>query len=82
MVPNRKKGEVIDLQEQSHELRSELLKENRNSKELEFVIFGDCITKYIIPENICKCDPQYAVNLSKSESQGHIRVVKSFPIKI
>ena len=60
------KGKVIDLQEQSHDLPSEHLKENRTSRELELVIFGDGITKYIIPENICKCDPQHAVNLSKS----------------
>ena len=61
-----KKGKVIDLQEQSHDLRSEHLKQNQTSKKLELVIFGDSITKYIIPENICKCDPQQAVNLSKS----------------
>ena len=61
-----KKGKFIDLQEQSHDLWSEHLRQNRISKELELVIFGDCITKYIIPENICKCDPQHAVNLSKS----------------
>ena len=35
-------------------------------RELELVIFGDSITKYIIPENICKYDPNHAVNLSKS----------------
>ena len=61
-----KKGKVIDLQEQSHDLRSEHLKENRTSRESELVIFGDGITKYIIPENICKCDQQHAANLSKS----------------
>ena len=61
-----KQGKVIDLQEQSHDLPSEHLKENRTSRELELVVFGDSITKYIIPENICKCDPQHAVNLSKS----------------
>ena len=62
----RKKGKVIDLPEQSHNVWSEPLKENQISKELELVIFGDSITKYILPENICKCDPQHAVNLSKS----------------
>ena len=41
-------------------------KENRTSRELELVTFGDSITKYIIPENICKCDLQHTVNLSKS----------------
>ena len=61
-----KKGKVIDLQEQSHDLRSEHLKENRTSKLLELVSFRDSITKYIIPENVCKCDLQHAVNLSKS----------------
>ena len=61
-----KQGKVIDLQEQSHDLPSEHLKKKRTSRELELVIFGDSITKYIIPENICKGDPQHAVNLSKS----------------
>ena len=41
-----KKGKVIDLQEQS-----EHLKENQTSKELDLVIFGDSIMKFIIPEN-------------------------------
>ena len=58
-----KKWKVIDLQEQSDDLGSEHLNENRTLKELELVVFGDSITKYVIPENICKCDPQYAVNL-------------------
>ena len=65
-----KKGKVIDLQEQSHDLRSEHLKVNRTSRELELVIFGATITKYIIPENICKCDPQHAVNLLKSGAKS------------
>ena len=66
MYQVEKKGKVIDLQEQSHDRRSEPPKENQTSKELELVIFGDSITKYFIPENICKCDPQHAVSLSKS----------------
>ena len=69
MVPSREKGKVIDFQEQSHDLSSEHLKENQTSRELELVIFGDSITKYIIPENICKCDPQHAVNHLKSDAK-------------
>ena len=41
-----KKGKVIDIQKQSHDLRSESLKENRISKELELVVFGDSNTLY------------------------------------
>ena len=39
-------------------------------KELELVIFGDSFSKYIIPENIFKYDPQHAVNLSKSGAEA------------
>ena len=53
MVPNwEKKGEAIDLQEQPHDPPSEYLKENQASRELELVIFGGSITKYILPKNI------------------------------
>ena len=58
------KGKVIDLQEQSHDLPS---KRKSNLERIRIrIIFGDSITKYIIPGNICKCDSQHAVNLSKS----------------
>ena len=76
-----KKGKVIDLQEQSHDLRSEHLKENRTSRESELVIFGDSITKYIIPENICKCDQQHAVNLSKSGTNHYPGITPKTQLK-
>ena len=55
----RKKGKVIDLQEQSRDLRSEHLKENRTSKELELVIFGGSTVDPRFYENGFYRIPQY-----------------------
>ena len=52
-----KQEKAIDFQEQSGNRRSKPLNGNQTLKELELIIFGDSITKYITPENICKCDP-------------------------
>ena len=46
------KGKVIDLQEQSHDLPSEHLKENRTSRELELELFLETVLRNTLYQEI------------------------------